>query len=294
MQIQEKIFTYHEVLSSNSSQRLPSSLTLTLPSKEAILFRLLLGTLNITHNFDPFTIKQRTNYSTLGRKTVTRVTHTTVFDCQVTLTDFSAVNTYFSRNRVNTIFFSELLSEFSYYFYQTAKKSHMAAFVHLYRAIEHLSYAFPLLYAKKSNDYKGTYSAMQSFFSNDSNASELKLFREFQKTLIAPSVLQHGQLHFNVNTPDQDLTSKTIQSLMSITTGLDVINNGTQISMYYKDFFSFILNLRNRFFHLLLGSERKNISSKEIYPDLLFKTVNEDIANWVAYLYFELCKYGME
>lgn len=294
MQLEEKIFTYQEVLSNSSIQRLPSSLTFTLPSKEAILFRLLLGTLNISHNFDTFKIKQRTNYSILGRKKVSRLTHLSVFDCKVTLTDFDAVNAYFNKNRINTSFFSELLAEFSYYFYQSSKNAHMAAFIHLYRALEHLSYAFPLLYAKKSNDYKGTFSAMQSFFSNDSNASELKLFKEFQKTLIATSVLQNGQVHFDCNTHDPDLTSKTIQVLMSISVGLDVTNNGTQVSIYYKDFFSFILNLRNRFFHLLLGSERKNISSKEIYPDLLFKIVNEDIANWIAYLYFELCSYGIE
>ncbi|KAA1186168.1 hypothetical protein [Paenibacillus sp. B2(2019)] len=293
MSIQGTVFTYHEVLSDSLVLRLPSSLTLTRPSKEAILFRLLLGTINVSHNFDNITIKQRTNYSILGCKSVTRLNHLAVLDSQVPMRDFDIVNAYFMRNRVNTAFFEDLLSEFSNYFYQKSKKAYMSAFVHLYRAIEHLSYAFPLLYAKHSNSYKGTFNSMQSFFSNDSNSSELKMFQEFQKTLIADSVLKNDRCSINVLASTGDQSTKIANALMSLTNGLDVTLNGSQIQIYNKDLITFIIRLRNRFFHLLLGSERNNLQSKDIYTDLLFKCVNEEIANWIAYLYFEICKYGV-
>lgn len=293
IQYQDKIFTYYDPLSLRSINVLPEVLTFNNPSKEALLFRLLLGTINISNNYDMFKIKQRINYAQLGTKTVGRLSALSIGDCQIPLLDNKDNFTkYMKRNRTNHEIYDKLLFEFSNYFYQKSKDSNIAAFVHLYRCIEFISYTFPLVYASKSNNYHGTYKALKSFFSEEQK-SELKFFKAFQKSLIDESIL-NLQLVLDIITPDEEMGNRINAILRDVCFGLHSTDNGTSISINYGSLFDFIITLRNRYFHMLTGSGNRNIDDTSICIEYLFKSINDHVANWIAYIYYEITKFGFE
>lgn len=288
------IFTYIELLSKREQKKIPQSVTLNRPAVETILFRLLLGTLDISHKYENKKIPQRINYSKLGTENVEKVKQEIISDYFSDITtDTRIIDSYFMKNRSNTSFFEDLLSEISNYFYQKDKKAYLSAFVHLYRTLEHLSYAFPLLYVKHSNSYKGTFSSMQSFFSSDAQASELKFVQELQKVLFTPNILKNGLTTFTIVGPDDNIKNNIKAAIESLLNGLQYSVNDFDVSIYNKNLVTFIIRLRNRYFHFLLGSEKNNLDSKSIVVDSLFESVNEQIINWIAFMYFEILKKGL-
>jgi len=55
-----------------------------------------------------------------------------------------------------------------------------------------------------------------------------------------------------------------------------------------------VITMRNRYFHMLNGIERTNITSEKIQMDFFFKTFNEIAVNWLSFVYFEITKFGIE
>lgn len=292
MRIHEgKIFSYQEVLDDELLKDLPNALLLNDPVFEGIIIRLLLGTIDIRHNYTDDIIHQRINYSSLGKPEVNLVN----LDCitkEIPLDDPELFNRYINSNRRNNMIFENLLSEYSNYFYQRSKGSHISAFVHLYRSIEFISYTFPLVYASKSKDYSGTYNHLKSFFVNDKG--ELNFFKTFLNTVIEPDILQ---LRYTIRiiSPEglEEENYKLIKKICSLI-GSDFTDDGNTISIPYRDFLSFTIELRNRFFHMLTGKDTNNIKTTAVCMDYIFSSVNEEIANWIAYIYFEILKYGIE
>jgi len=289
---EEKVFTYNEALPIWTIPKLPEVITFKNPSYEALLFRLLLGTINITHNHEKIIIKQRANYSILGIEQNTVLSSRNIQNCLGALNQVESVNTYFKRNRKNTDVFEQVLLEFTNYFFQRDKGAHTTAFVHLYRCIEYMSYCFPLIYASKTQDYSGTYKSLKNFLSGEQK-SELKFFKAFQATLMGSSFL-NSKIHLDIVSPTSDMKDIFNEIIRELCRGNIDSDSGGVITIKYEAFFDFIINLRNRYFHFMTGTNMKNISSKDISMDYFFKSVNEQIANWISLIYFEICRFGIE
>ncbi|AVQ98369.1 hypothetical protein OBCHQ24_04870 [Oceanobacillus iheyensis] len=290
---ESNIYIYEDAIPKRSEHLLPNVLTFDNPTRESVLLRLLLGTLNVTNKLDDIHIKQRINYSHLGMKTVTNLSKKSLADCQLNIyEDIDNFNRYIRRNRRNTAIFENLLFEYTSFIHQKMRKAHISGFVHLYRCIEYISYTFPLIYASKSTDYKGTFDALSSFFSNQK--SELKFFKKFQETLIGNDVLSLT-VSLPINAPNVEMIDK-FKSIITnnICRGILFDIRGNTLILEYKDLFDFIITLRNRYFHMLEGDGKRNIKEIDVSMDLFFETVNEVVANWIAYIYFEITKFGLE
>lgn len=292
-QFEEIVFSYREVLPARSLAGIPDTLKLDRPSHEAVLFRLLLGTLDVTHKLDNRSFKQRTNYAHLGTKGVTALSKNRVYDCQVAINiDEEKFNKYMIRNRSNLHVFQAVLSEFTNYFYQKSKGAHMSAFAHLYRCLEHISYSFPLVYAAKSGNYLGTYNDLKSFLTN-SDTGELGFFRKFQDKILDDTSLSFT-FDVDLSLIDPPIKENIIEVINKQSEGLRFVWNGNQVKIPARHLLSFCIRLRNRFFHYLSGSGQQNISTVGIHSDCLFEHFNEPFANWIAFIYFEICRFGFE
>lgn len=287
----EKIFTYHDAMP-GTTKKLPEALTFNNPPHEAILCRLLLGTIDIEHNFESSKIKQRINFANLGIVKNQRLGLKVFEEIGLpVLENKDIIDNYFRGNRRNNSIYRGVLIEFSNYFYQKNKGAYLSSFVHLYRCIEFISYSFPLIYASKSRDYNGTYNALKLYFSDDQK-SELKFFKKFQLELIDNNVL-NLRFDIEIESPNSDMSEEFIKIIRSLCSGLDLAENN-ELSLPYKDLFDFTIRLRNRYFHLLSGTNQRNIQSDKIIVENLFKGINDIVANWIAYIYFEILKFGLE
>ena len=63
----------------------------------------------------------------------------------------------------NRKFYKPFLCEIASAVYCEQKSLHTAAFVHIYRAYEHMAYAFPMIYASKTDDYVGTFENLRKW-----------------------------------------------------------------------------------------------------------------------------------
>ena len=98
-----------------------------------------------------------------------------------------SIDKYIRHNRRNHFVHEEVLSELTGAIVWM-ETSPIESFVHIYRALEFISYSFPLIYASKSMDYRGSYEKLKKYMSGE-RAGELNFFKLFLKELFKNSIL---------------------------------------------------------------------------------------------------------
>lgn len=163
-----KQFKYKECLSNRSVNALPNYLVVKNNSNdEVLLLRLFTGTLEIQNVTSGKKFTQRINYSKFDFETNNILSAKIILDVfKSGSIRLSLVENYYKNcfKYGNRTLFKNLLLELTNYFYQKEIKSEALAFLHLYRAIELVSYCFPLYFASKSSSYERTYSSLKEFF----------------------------------------------------------------------------------------------------------------------------------
>lgn len=202
----------------------------------------------------------------------------------------------------NRAFYKNFLSEMTGAIYNEELEKHTASFVHIYRAYEHLSYSFPMIYASKTDDFLGTYSNLRKWMTStdsDRNAGELKFHKSYVAALFKelPEISSTIDIHITAKEEFKEyifssLTKKTLawQSERDFT---PATVKPDKISVNFIDFHSFIINLRNRFFHYA-NSTTENITTEDIIDsDLLFSLVNKSAISYITRIFHETIKHQM-
>ena len=217
------------------------------------------------------------------------------YEEDVSIEDYESL---FSRIKFkNRAFYKTFLNEITSAVYNEATSNHTAAFVHLYRAYENISYAFPLIYASKTDDFYSSYKWLSNWVGRgkDSESSERAFFKSFISSLYANTPEYESTLDIDISIGELDIKNGIFSSL---TKKVLLWNNESQysqgtikpekISIPFKDFHSFILTLRNRYFHL--SHERNdNISHEDIIDsNLLFSLVNKSCISYLATVYHSI------
>ena len=292
-------FTYSECLNAQSLNALPDYLEVKRnQSAEVILLRLLTGTIDFENTINKIKISQRKNFTEVDYVVNTRISAkliNEVFTIDSKKIKKTKIEEYYKNSikRGNKTFFENLLLEFCNYFYQTKKESHATAFLHLYRATELISYCFPLHFAAKSKSYKSTFNSLKDFFTK--TEGELSFFKKFvNEHLFKDNPILDLDLIIKINEPNQQLKEqyyKAIKKLCdnnkNITIKSETLNS--ELIITRRGLTSLIIDLRNRYFHLLSGDYSDNFSSSDLSEiDNFYKNVNDIILNWLSIIYIEI------
>lgn len=288
----------NHVFIENISTRFIASLTTNLtitPSipKEAIIVRLLTGTLKIRNNFTGEEVSQNINYSKLGREYI-RVPSIRPIRESLTspLSIIDLEKHLIKTNHINDSYYNLLIEEFCSYFISIKRISHTKAFLHLYRILEFISYSFPLIYSSYSRDYFGTYNKLKNYF--DTSKNELLFFDAFLEKVIDDTLLE-TELEIDFSSLPSLLARNYYQIIKryikdeNLTN--DVLNN--KLSFQYLHLFKLIVDLRNRYFHFAVGGQRNIKSTEIIESDFFFKMINEEVINWISVIYFEILNHAI-
>ncbi len=293
MEIVEKnLFIYKSLLSKEVERDLPrflqiDSVSNSDMSSEAILFRLLLGTVGLKYYRDEAFIEQKNNYSFFGgikqNENDNPILDWLNLNPDIGLLDLEH---YFKINkRKNENLFQEILSESSHFFYFQGKKEFVTSFLHLYRFLEFTSYCFPIIYASRSSNYFATYDTFKSYFKNE-EAGRLKFYKGFIKSIFDEPKLR---AYFSIDTivGDSSLSKYKHKTIMSLCKGLNPYDGGQVVKIPYSEVTSFIINLRNRYFHFF-SDRKENISSTSFDGHLFFESLKNKFKNWLSLIYFEV------
>jgi hypothetical protein len=195
----------------------------------------------------------------------------------------------------NQKFFERLTQEFNnYYFYQN-RRSFTTAFAFIYRILETISYAFPLIYATKTNDFRGTYTLLKDYMSGNKDKGELGFFKSFIKVLFETDPAVNSSITINIYGDTEEIQQKFFSSIIKACPDQNIYDAADtdeprKLSVKFTEYSSFIINLRNRFFHLF-NSGQPNLQSDDILDaDAFFYQFNEKSIYWISLILLEIIK----
>lgn len=202
------------------------------------------------------------------------------------------ISTHLDSQRVNHGLFYPLLSELAKSFLNQGVGRNLSAFVHVYRAIENISYSFPLFYCRYSREYSKVYSKLKSFF----QGGELDFCANFYAQLILDDALDGSRIAIRFSGPFKNEFADHLQNYINWpiekktgTMAISKVSDGV-VDIALKDCFNLIVNVRNSYFHHLSGGP-KNSSSKDIKdPDSFFMPINEIAYQVIGYLIGKLIR----
>lgn len=251
-------------------------------SIQFILARLLIGPATLSHGSSR--VVQRTNFSTIpsSRQINTRGSRAFlqfISDYRIGYTAAQFIRNTLPNNRV---FFQDVLAEFSHYMIQSERKSHISAFVFLYRLLERMSYSVPLLYSKKSHDFVGTFNDLKAMFTSEASG-EQGLFKKFLHSgkFIDPTILDTT---YNIDFSAHADRDKHFRVITKVFSDFQATTPATyQLQIRFRDVPALLTTVRNRFFHLRTGDGQSNISIKELGdPDSFFSELNPVLCSFLA------------
>ncbi|MBL0942588.1 MAG: hypothetical protein IBJ00_07705 [Alphaproteobacteria bacterium] len=182
----------------------------------------------------------------------------------------------------NRNFYKDILVEFLNYFQQTARQSHTAAFVYLYRVLERMFYSVPLIYVSTQTDYYNTFDDLKDILKED-KIGEMGLYKKML-----------GQGKF-IDAAELDLTyaidfSSSSNALKFYDVTERLVNNfdskdraAAELVIKFRNAGDLLSSLRNRFFHTRTGDGKSNIKAENMFDsDEYFSFVNPIFCSYLA------------
>lgn len=281
-------FLYSECFSTKTLARIPESLRVKGCGDPALLLiiRLLSGAIKVEHISSSKTFHQKENYFTADLLGYSQ--HWDKRFPQLIAENYNSENLsdYVENTKLqNKAFYKNILSELSYYFYYQNKGIHSCAFVFLYRALEHASYAFPLIYASKTDDFSNTFNFLKDLMSGDKSAGELGFFKRFIRTAYSDDPIYESSVDFPMLLDTESEQKKAFNLLKDLCKGemiADSTDSPRLLSIKYTEVGSFIITIRNRFFHYMNGGA-KNIETSSLSDvDTFFSLINKKCLYWFS------------
>jgi len=289
------LYQLSDNLTDLQSRKIPEGLLLTAPSSEAVILRLLMGGLRLKQpSISSKLIIQNKNYTKLPFEASTKLSLSSINNvfC-VDLTESEArdsCNKYFLKNRKNTFVHDQILFELTSYFVEEAK-SPIAAFVHLYRSLEFMSYSFPMIYASASRDYRGTYTSLKKFMGGDA-AGELAFMKNFIRELFKDSrILSYP---FDIEVPIDNIEIVRKECEVAFKEQVVCSFEDSTFSIEFQHMMALFITLRNRYFHFLIGSNNNNFISRDYDINELFEAFNPHFINWIAIVFSKIVQHGFD
>jgi len=284
-------FTYIEGLDIREYSLLPQTLTIgSKATAESLLFRLLLGTVGVYENYNDILTNQKISYVKIQDTFLETTSQNPIKEWLTSDFGINDLDYYFRINNRNKILYDELLTEFSWYFINKSRENHVSAFLNLYRALEYMSYSFPMAFASKSFNYGNTYETLKAFFTNK-DSGQLKFFNKFIKMLFEESLLRCPFL-IDTFVGDQILDRKKQKIIERLCQGMNYSDNGSIITIRYSNVLDLMINLRNRYFHFE-SDNKDNISNISFNGDQFFGSLNDKFANWLSLIFLEILIHGV-
>lgn len=294
-------FTPVDALPLRSANLLSNTLKNINPSAnhQAILIRLLTGTINFTCMSTNETIKQRNNYSLVFYQNNSRLSSnilTQAFSNFATLRD---VDRHLSRGLThNNRFYRELLFEFYNYFYQKHYGNNTAAFLHLYRVLESAAYIIPIIWSSKAQSYEGTFQLLSKYF-GDPRVGELGALRKFLLDFFdaenSPASIYNVHTRLQITSLYPDWQSRYFETISENINSDDIYSSTpyTEIDIKFGGLTELMIKVRNKYFHFLSGKDYRITSDDVPDPDEFFGIFNEYIANWLSIILFQALEFEL-
>lgn len=264
-------------------------------SEQGKLIRLLTGTSDVIELNKRYKFQLRDNFSIISYSANPYLSPL-IFK-KLIYPDYkvSELESYINKTKYTNIkFFKNLNQEVLLFFYQTSKRNHTTAFLHVYRMLEYISYTFPLIYAAKGKEYFQTFESLQSFFTQSNQ--ELSFLSRFLEYFLDTDWGKdaNAEIRF-ISTPLEARKDhfSIIKECIEQSRIVHKIDDELLV-VKYKHIIDLVITVRNRYFHFQSNRNYNIQSSRLGDSDEFFKNINFISFNWISYIYIKVLKFGIE
>ncbi len=287
------VYKYRCKIDNDELLNLPDQLKMDNISPCGVLLELVMGKMEILNSRGDILYNQGTNYAKLPAET--QITHTYEQFNEILNTDVldddcrNICNRYMLYDRTNNFVYEHILNELTQYFVVN-QVSPCEGFVHLYRTLEFMSYSFPLIYASKSRSYRGTYDSLKKFLSGDAEG-ELKFFEKFLKEIFDDDIAYQYEFEVYIDSDNVEELKREFQEIFKMDF---YIFEGNSLLFKFKKVTELFIEIRNRYFHMLLGKGKNNFFNVKYDKNDLFRSLNPIFVNWLVIIFVKIIQHGIE
>ncbi|WP_064616959.1 hypothetical protein [Pseudomonas sp. GR 6-02] len=167
-------------------------------------------------------------------------------------------------------FFEVLLNEVSRSLVASANGNDLSAFVYIYRALEHMSYALPFFHARHATDYVKAFNDLRALIS--SGDGELKFCDKFIGYIFKQDPVFSA---YKYTIKFDPIYAVKFEKYLNGHHSKHCTTNSGLIEVEFLKAFGFVVDVRNKFFHHLSGSNQSASSKDIIDADAFFRPINE-------------------
>lgn len=169
--------------------------------------------------------------------------------------------------------------------------NHLHAFLHLYRVIERVSVALPLIYASSEPDYKRSFEMLSSL-KQDPRDGELAIFKNFSKHLAASGGykdLKFAFEFFGQGRQQLKASDEISRCVFPNSTKGEIRIDKSGFDVDFENIPSALIDIRNRIIHYSQSGSNFNLDLLD-GVDLMCRTVNKPTLNWLSLVIVEIIK----
>lgn len=263
--------------------------------KLSMILRLLSGTIDIQHlALDEF-ISPKTCYIDVLKKDYKRRSARArniykAFGKDLKESDYYKFLVDFQNKNIE--FFENLKNEIISFIWYYEKKEYTTSFIYVYRILEYISMAFPLIYVANSKNFNKAFVSLKDYFTKRDNGdanSELKFFSNFIELAFCDDDNYDTEYCFNFI--GEDCYKRAHYKLFTRYFS-NIIENKLEydyVTIKWQHIPTVIINIRNHYFHFD-NSVSNNITPNDLIdPDSFFKIVNVQFIRWLSSVYISVC-----
>jgi hypothetical protein len=255
--------------------------------------RLLMGSVDVENNRSTRIVKLRRCYVSqsnrkLGQRTLGKLVGT-IFENDLTVEEFGK---YLDKGgNDNRGFWEKVKSELCLSLVAEKGGQYLHAFLHLYRVIELISIALPLVYASTEPDYGKALELLKSL--NQTDAGELAVLRSLSAHIAKSGEYEDLKLSFVY--PNADELWKTEASKQFNKYVLEqgrvgeVKDDNSGFEAKFAQVPSLVVNTRNRMFHRKITGHNFDLDKLD-GVDLICQTVTDQTLYWLSLTVIEILK----
>lgn len=256
------------------------------------VLRLITGSVDLKANGQRVKISENLLKTFKGRSSSASRYTKFIFDNQINVDDYSSF--LYKYERKNIAFFDNLKCELALCLLSKKRLRYSESFLYLYRILEHISLAFPLMFALTHDEFRHSYAFLRSLLNNDKEG-ELKVLRNAMQKLADQAGLSSMNFEFSVAGLDVEyverLKLELDEAVKPSVSGMEfeVPGSETLFRVPFNSMSSFFVTVRNRLFHYKI--DQRNISLARLEgADTLCRICLDQMLYWFALVYTEILR----
>lgn len=257
------------------------------------ILRLLLGSVNIEEQTGSKLVVINKNQLGVGGSRLCKPEKivSLVISNEITLSDYKMLIE--DVNARNTDFFVRLRRELTLALFCRKIGRHTESFLYMYRVLEMISLAIPMIYALTKSDFSNTHGFLKGLFSNE-RAGDLAALKAAVATIAAEGGLAPLKFDFSVSGREvsfvDELRSQITRCVLPDVRSLEIEDQGdTLFRVPFASMPAFFVTVRNRMFHYRIGEPNFDLSAlggSEALCDICL----DQILFWFTHLYLEIVR----